>query len=170
MNPAVFDIAPIKWAAENHRLSLAPTLRWGRQPPPSLWCWCFNKQHPAFGNPYQLPQNSLFFCNWIISTDLGFGFLNIHTDKLCRRTERSLDFNEETWTYRETWGQNQAGGYAEFNEEHTGKLEACSLIWRHKSTPPVLIQSRFHVRREHERIKFGIGPHLHLRPLCWCTL
>ena len=163
MNPAVFDIAPIKWAAENHRLSLAPTLRWATSPPPSLWCWCFNKQPPAFGNPYQLPQNSLslFFCNWIISTDLGFCFLNIHTDKLCRRTERSLDSNEETWIYRETWSPSQAGGYADFNEEHTaGNLR------------PALGNDdiRCHVKREHERIKFGIGPHLHLRPLCWCTL
>ena len=128
---AVFDIGPIKWPAENHRLSLAPTLRWGQQPP-SLWCWCFNKQHPAAGNINQahatdfacwcfdfcwhqvhLTRLFLLLCNWIICTLISTGIalvlvpisgLNIPTHKLYRRTEPGFDFNEETLEYRETWG------------------------------------------------------------------
>ena len=89
---AVFDIGPIKWAAENHRLSLASTLRWGASTPSlsdadastsniplyrkfkssacnrfclcSYFCW----------NPVHLTRFFLLFCNWIIWHCLGFGF------------------------------------------------------------------------------------------------
>ena len=126
---AVFDIAPIKWAAENHRLSLAPTLRWWLQPPLSL----SDADASTSNIPLQENKHAIDFasalisaetkCIWqdsfccfvigssVLSFSTGIALvlvsssgLNIHTHKLYRRTERSFDFNEETSTNRETWG------------------------------------------------------------------
>ena len=139
---AVFDIGPIKWPAENHRLSLAPTLRWGQQPPLSLMlmlqqatsrcrkykssaCNRFCLRFDFCWNEVHLTRLFLLFWNWIICTLISTGIalvlvpisgLNIPTHKLYRRTEPGFDFNEETLEYRETRG-----------------LLQCSSIWWHHS-------------------------------------
>ena len=113
----VFDIAPIK-LAENHRLSLAPTLRWGGRP---LSLMAIPQQTTSWSRKYKsLAANCICVMHCVnggtLCQDSSFGFylnftfhlvlvsipgLNIHTHKLWRRTEQGWDFNEETWAHAE---------------------------------------------------------------------